>query len=246
MEITDLKFHPGAGLMRVITDEGLEGLCFGVGADTARVIDSTFRSAPTGWRIDGGQWQVQSRWACTPRWAWYGGRSEGLASIWTRDGLEGDVIVEFNEMPIDSYDDLPRRVAATPPGTEVPIVVMRDGKTKELKAVLDAMDQPEVREISAPSPSSEWGFEVEELTEEARESLELDDDTRGVLISGVERGSPASKEGLRRGDVILEANHRAVRSVEDLEEELGEAKDRVLLLVQRGDGTLFVVVTRSS
>ncbi len=157
----------------------------------------------------------------------------------------GDVIVEFNEMPIESYDDLPRRVAATPPGTEVPIVVVRDGKRKNLEAVLDEMDQPEVRKTSAPSPSSEWGFEVEELTDEARETLELEDDTRGVLISQVERGSPAGKEGLRRGDVILEANHRAVRSVEDLEKELGSAEDRVLLLVQRGDGTLFVVVNRS-
>ena len=59
------------------------------------VIDSTFRSAPTGWRIDGGQWQMQSRWACTPRWSWFGGRSQGLASIWTRDSFEGDVVVEF-------------------------------------------------------------------------------------------------------------------------------------------------------
>ena len=48
MKITDLKFHPGAGLMRLVTDQDLEGWCFGVGADTARAIDAAFRDVLLG------------------------------------------------------------------------------------------------------------------------------------------------------------------------------------------------------
>lgn len=43
MKVTDLKFHPAAGLLRILTDEDIEGWSFGVGADTARLIDATFR-----------------------------------------------------------------------------------------------------------------------------------------------------------------------------------------------------------
>lgn len=48
MKVTDLKFHPAAGLLRIVTDEGLEGWSFGVGADTARLIDTTFRDSLVG------------------------------------------------------------------------------------------------------------------------------------------------------------------------------------------------------
>ena len=59
------------------------------------VVDATFRSAPTDWHIGSGEWGVSSRWDCTPRWSWFQGRSEDLASVWTRRSFSGDMIVEF-------------------------------------------------------------------------------------------------------------------------------------------------------
>ena len=58
-------------------------------------IDATFRSAPTDWHVGSGEWGVSSRWDCTPRWSWFQGRSDDLASVWTRSSFEGDVVVEF-------------------------------------------------------------------------------------------------------------------------------------------------------
>ena len=46
-------------------------------------------------------------------------------------GVEpGDVIVEFNGKPVNKSDDLPQIVAATAPGTTVPVKVIRDGKER--------------------------------------------------------------------------------------------------------------------
>lgn len=59
------------------------------------MIDSTFRAAPTDWHIGSGEWGVSSRWDCTPRWSWFQGRSEDLASVWTRRTFTGDIAVEF-------------------------------------------------------------------------------------------------------------------------------------------------------
>ncbi len=58
-------------------------------------MDATFRSAPTDWHVGSGEWGVSSRWDCTPRWSWFQGRSEDLASVWTRRSFSGDVVVEF-------------------------------------------------------------------------------------------------------------------------------------------------------
>ena len=154
------------------------------------------------------------------------------------------MILEFDGREIESYADLPRQVAATPPGAEVTIVVARDGKRKKLEATLDEMEKPEIQRASLPTHSSEWGFEIEELTSEARENLGLEGEDRGVLITSIDPDSPVA-ESLRRGDIILEANHQAIRSLDDLDEQLSSNEDRLLLLVQRGDGTVFVVVRRS-
>ena len=85
---------------------------------SSNVIDSTFRSAPTEWSVVGGDWRVRSRWACTPRWSWFGGRSEHLASIWTRESFEGDVVVEFfggflMDSPFAPFYDTPSDINVT-------------------------------------------------------------------------------------------------------------------------------------
>jgi len=82
------------------------------------VLDSAFRAAPTEWRVVGGRWDVQSRWACTPRWSWFGGRSPDLAAIWTRDAYPGDVVVEFfagfrMDTPFAPFYQHPSNIAVT-------------------------------------------------------------------------------------------------------------------------------------
>ena len=66
-----------------------------LGIVSRTVVDSTFRSAPTDWTIGSGEWGVSSRWDCSPRWSWFQGHSEDLASVWTRKRFNGDLVVEF-------------------------------------------------------------------------------------------------------------------------------------------------------
>ena len=44
----------------------------------------------------------------------------------------GDVITKFDGKPIQDYDDLPRIVASTPPGSAVEVEVRRDGTTARI------------------------------------------------------------------------------------------------------------------
>lgn len=54
-------------------------------------IDDTLHQAPVGWRVAGGDWSLQSRWQCQPRWTWFGGQGRRLVAVWHKAQFEGDV-----------------------------------------------------------------------------------------------------------------------------------------------------------
>jgi serine protease DegQ len=57
------------------------------------------------------------------------------------------------------------------------------------------------------------GVEPQNLSKELAESLNLPNDTTGVLISGVLEGGPADKAGMKPGDVLTQVNGQAVNDV---------------------------------
>ena len=63
-------------------------------------------------------------------------------------------------------------------------------------------------------------------------------------MAGVEPGSPADKAGLRRGDVIVEVDRQPIETAAALREKLEEADPSVLILIGRGEATLFVPMKR--
>ncbi|MDX1556573.1 MAG: Do family serine endopeptidase, partial [Xanthomonadales bacterium] len=58
-----------------------------------------------------------------------------------RAGIEpGDVILEFDGEPIEVWSDLPPLVGANPPGTEVEVLVSRNGDPRVFEVTLDALE----------------------------------------------------------------------------------------------------------
>ena len=60
------------------------------------------------------------------------------------------------------------------------------------------------------------GVYLQELNSELKESMDLDESTEGVLVSGVVEDSPAEEGGLEDGDVIISFNGKRVYSVDNL------------------------------
>ncbi|PKO24291.1 MAG: protease Do, partial [Betaproteobacteria bacterium HGW-Betaproteobacteria-8] len=57
-----------------------------------------------------------------------------------KGGLEpGDVILKFDNKPIETSSDLPRVVGATKPGKQVPVEILRKGNTRNLSITLGEM-----------------------------------------------------------------------------------------------------------
>ena len=162
-----------------------------------------------------------------------------------RAGLKrGDVILSYQGRAVADTNAFRNEVAATKPGSAIALQVLRDGKTSEVKATLEEMETAKDavgRREGGPNGSGKFGMTVEPLTPEIARQLELDADTRGVVISEVDPSGAAASAGLQEGDVIQQINGKAVRSVDDVRAGLNAASDRpAVLLITRGGASTFV------
>ena len=132
-----------------------------------------------------------------------------------------------------------------PPGQKVPVVVVRNGKEESLNAGSPSSQSRSSRRRPKRHGPAVFGLHVQDVTQEIAEQLGLDD-TNGVVVSAVAPGSPAEEAGIRRGDVILEVDRYAVKNTKQLREKLDEADKGTLLLVKRGDATLFIPLKRAA
>jgi serine protease Do len=159
----------------------------------------------------------------------------------------GDVIVEYDGKPLKEGSDLPRLVAATKPGADVKVKIVRDKKEKIVTVSVGEMKDIEAQEgdddDNKDEDSVELGLSVSNLDSQTARQLRLESD-EGVLITRVKVNSPAEEAGLARGDVILEINREPVKSVDDYRDRISAAKpgDTLLFLVYRGGGSLFIPV----
>jgi serine protease Do len=157
-------------------------------------------------------------------------------------GIEqGDIILGFDGKEIADSKDLPRIVASTPVGKSVTLQLMRNGKQVDREVKVGEMEE-KTEVAKAPSHKS-LGITVQNITPDIAKGLGLKNET-GVVVARVEPGSPAADAGIQTGDVVREVNRKPVKDVEDFSQKIEKAKDQdhVLLLVQRGQNSLFAAL----
>jgi serine protease Do len=153
----------------------------------------------------------------------------------------GDVIIEFDGKEIKDSGDLPIIVARTPVDRRVRMKVLRDKKELQLTVSVGELKDEEV--VASAPEKGELGMTVQRLTPQIAESLGLER-ADGVVVSAVDPGSAADEAGIRRGDVILEVDRKPIRNIDEYKKSLaGIRKGKgVLLLVRRGESTLFLAL----
>ncbi len=160
-----------------------------------------------------------------------------------KGGLKrGDIIVAFDGKDVEDHQGLPAMVAATPVDEKVTVMVMRDGKERRLSVKVGKLPSDTAKLDKTARPTKgRWGLRLHDLTPEIGQQMRLQAD-QGVVVVGVEPGSPAYKAGIRKGDVIVEVNRQPVTSVDEVKENIGKSKkkDNLLLLVQRKGGKMYV------
>jgi serine protease DegQ len=155
-----------------------------------------------------------------------------------RAGIQpGDVIIEFNGETVDGSADLRNKVGLLRLGSTARLVLIRDGRRETIQAT--------VGEASAPALSNA-GATIDKLQGAEFRNLDASDprfgELEGVLVARVEPGSPAARNGLRQGDLVLAVNRVRVSSVRELSDAIADAESVIALNILRDNARLYIVI----
>ena len=160
---------------------------------------------------------------------------------------KGDVILKLNGQPVESAEDLTLRISQSAPGSSANIQFSRDGHTQNVDVKLMELDEKaeNVRGGGNEGEDSGAGLEgvnVQALTPEIAQQLNLSSGTRGVVVTSVDPSSAAAEAGVQRGMVVQEVNHKPVNSIDEYKRALAGSHGTVLLLVNYSGVTSYIAI----
>lgn len=175
----------------------------------------------------------------------------GMGSPAQKGGLQrGDIILEFNNETVRDSSHLMHAVGATPVGTSVDIKILRNKKEKMLTVKLDKRTEEAIASLRSnaasdfdPTPTKDKsdtdsfaGMHVQKLTTELARRYRYQDET-GVIVTRVDRDSPAAKNGIQVGYLVKEIDYQPINNLKDFRrvvKELKESNDKVALVYLKG------------
>jgi serine protease Do len=170
-------------------------------------------------------------------------------------GIEaGDVVIRFDGKDIKEMRDLPRIVADTPVGKDVPVIIIRKGKeqTKTVKlGRLEDGEKPQPASAKATPPAEKsvvqrtLGLQLSDMTDTLRQRYKIKDSVKGVVITEVDASSVAADKRLVPGSVVVAIEQEQIANASDITarvETLKKAgKKTALLLVATPAGDMLFV-----
>ena len=182
-----------------------------------------------------------------------------------KSGLKrGDVVVALNGKAVAEPGALSREIAMMKPDSEAELRIIRDGHERTLTVHIGRL--PEERQPrddedegddagtgAAPAPRGreqagnseqlrDLGLALETLNDAGRHQLGLARDVVGAVVTAVAAGGPADDAGIRPGDVILQVDRHEVTTGAAAAKAILAAEPPILLLVKRGESTVFITL----
>lgn len=160
---------------------------------------------------------------------------------------QGDLITKFNGQTILNSRKLQLFVADSHIGDKVKLTIIRNSKTVILTAKITEPAEPQKAPpvIEKEDTIQAAGITFSNISPNLRDKLDLDESSTGIVVVGInEQGMVLD---LRIGDLILAIDQKNIESTEQFnkiyKEQLSNSeKNNVVLLVKRGDYTMFVAI----
>ncbi|WP_307746877.1 serine endoprotease DegQ [uncultured Pantoea sp.] len=144
----------------------------------------------------------------------------------------GDIITSINDKPITSFAELRVKVGTTPPGEQVKLGLLREGKPLTVTVTLEQSAQ-----ITASAQLMSPALQGATLSDGQTKTGD-----KGVKVDTIEKGTPAEQVGLQKDDVIIGVNRNRVQTIAEMRKIL-EGKPPVLALnVVRGDESIYLLL----
>ncbi|THB72399.1 MAG: DegQ family serine endoprotease [Gammaproteobacteria bacterium] len=156
----------------------------------------------------------------------------------------GDVIIKYNDVTVERSGALPPMVGRTKVGTEVDVVIIRQGEKKTLEVRIEELEGGESEEDVAKKRSGvekTIGLSLRNMTAEEKKKRKEGD--YGVVVAEVGKGA-GSNAGIKAGDIIKMINNKTVYSIKEAVEMLSDIDkgDVVPVLIERRGTPMFLAI----
>ncbi len=150
-------------------------------------------------------------------------------------GLEpGDIIWSVDGDTVKTARDLSQIIAEKAPKDDIKLKIWSNGKTVTRQVTLNSQPGKKVASTKANKKA------------QAKLGLMIQNSEKGVVVAGVQPGSPADEKGMKTGDIIKKVDGRQVKMTKDVRQAVVEAtregKDHILMLIEGQNGNHFVAV----
>jgi len=161
-----------------------------------------------------------------------------------RAGLQdGDIVLAFDDTPINDGADLPPLIGASQPGTDHVLVLLRDAQLIRVKATVGDLGKANaLKKRTTPIVRIErLGLKVSDLDAATQQVFAL---RGGVLVEASEDG-PAAIAGVQAGDILLKLGRFPLDSATHFKALAATlpAEQTLPLLVKREDNVTFITIT---
>jgi serine protease Do len=152
----------------------------------------------------------------------------------------GDIMTKINDKKIEGSDDLVDAIGSYKPADKITVTYLRNGKENTTSATLGKNNAEDFAKefkfndrdfnFKMPPMPDFKNFEFN-YSPKPRLGLQIQDveSGSGVKVLDVMDGTAAAKAGLKKDDVIIEANGKAVNNVDDLRSHLKDVKEGDML-----------------
>lgn len=148
----------------------------------------------------------------------------------------GDIILSIDGKKVKNANDVRNRIGLLPVDEKINFEVYRNGQRKKITAEIKVGKE----DIGAPAAQNEnlQGIAIQDLDA----SHPYHGKVEGVIVVEVERGSPAWRSGLRRGDIITSVNKQDITDVQSFIKKVDKLQGAILFRIIRGNGAAFIVI----
>jgi serine protease Do len=156
----------------------------------------------------------------------------------SKAGLQvGDIILSINKQPVKDPFQVRNIIGVVRVGSTINVEFLRNGKTLNKSIEITTADS-QIEDLKKEQPflSMLTLANINEIYSAGHGVV------TGVQVLNVPSDSLAFEDGLMPEDIIVSANGKKVKTIDDLYKAANTNKDRLLLNVIRGNGALFVVI----
>ena len=124
------------------------------------------------------------------------------------------LLLEIDSKKIHNQEDIVKALADKKPGDKLEFLILENGKKRKVKLILAEKETPEVPvNVFSVFFNNALGVETQTLTPQLMTFFEVEN---GLLVRTVVEGSPADKNGIKAGDIIIEAVGQKIRNNNEL------------------------------